>query len=127
MEKSAKDALSQVEKEMKFEQLALQEEIMKEKMAEQEWHKQITMEQEKDDLVQKELERKARLREYEKKELEVEEKVKGIQQQAENQIKNARNKVMQKIQLMRKALERRKKQALQKIIEIRTKIATELL
>ena len=48
-------------------------------MAEQEWHKQITMEQEKDNLVQKELERKARLREYEKKELEVEEKVKGIQ------------------------------------------------
>ncbi len=37
MENTAKNALTNVEKEMKFEQLAIQDEIMKEKMAEKEW------------------------------------------------------------------------------------------
>lgn len=51
----------------------------------------------------------------------------GIRQQALNQITVARQKVSKKIQMMRKAMERRKKAAVQKIIEIRTKIATQLL
>lgn len=37
MENTAKKALQNVEKEMKFEQLALQEEVLKEKMAEKDW------------------------------------------------------------------------------------------
>ena len=96
-------------------------------MAEKDWKEQIEKEEQRDGLVQRELERKAKLREYEKREEEVEDKVKGIRQQANSQIQQARQKVMHKIQMMRKALERRKKMAVQQIIQIRTKIATQLL
>jgi hypothetical protein len=37
MEGTAKKALQNVEKEMKFEQLAVQEEVLKERLAEKEW------------------------------------------------------------------------------------------
>lgn len=51
MEGTAKKALQNVEKEMKFEQLAVQEEVLKERLAEKEWKEQIQKELDRDGLV----------------------------------------------------------------------------
>lgn len=123
VEQTTQVAMEAVEKETKFEQLALEEELMREREEEGKLNSVVDDEQTRQQCMEREIKKKQKMQALEKQNLEIAEKAGDIQKQAVLSIQSSRLRFKEKIDRMRRAAERKRKDARKQVTEIRTKMA----
>lgn len=123
VEQTTKVALQAVEKETKFEQLAMEEELMREREEENSLNSAVETEREKEACMEREIKKKQKMQAMEKQKLLLEDKAEEIQKQAVLQVQDSRLRFKEKMDKLKRAAERKRKEARKSVTEIRTKMA----
>lgn len=123
VEQTTKVALQAVEKETKFEQLAMEEELMREREEENSLNSAVETEREKEACMEREIKKKQKMQSMEKQKILLEDKAEEIQKQAVLQVQDSRVRFKEKMDKLKRAAERKRKEARKSVTEIRTKMA----
>lgn len=107
--------------------MAIEEELMREKEADSNLQRQIDDEDYKKHCLEREIKRKAKIKQLERQTTDMSSRIKRISQQAMVQVKSSRESLLQKIQAMQRAAERRRRDAKRKVTTIRSSMAQSLL
>jgi len=107
--------------------LAVEEELMKEKEADSTLQRQIDDEDYKKHCLEREIKRKAKIKQLERQTTDMSSRIKRISKQAMIQVKSSREGLIQKIQAMQRAAERHRRDAKRKVTVIRSSMAQSLL
>ena len=123
VEATTQIALQAVEKETKFEQLAMEEELMREREEENSLNTAVESERDKEACMEREIKKKQKMMALEKQKLVMEDKASEIQQQAILQVQSSRASFKARMEKLKRAAERKRKEARKAVTEIRTKMA----
>lgn len=127
VEETTKVALEAVEKETKFEQLAMEEELMREREEENSLNVAVQSEKDKEACMEREIKKKQKMQSLEKQKVLMEDKAQEIQKQAIMQVQSSRLRFKEKMDRLKRTAERKRKEARKSVTEIRTKMAGLLL
>lgn len=127
VEETTKVALEAVEKENKFEQLAMEEELMREREEENALNVAVESERDKEACMEREIKKKQKMQALEKQKILMEDKAAEIQKQAVLQVQNSRQSFKQRMERLKRTAERKRKEARKSVTEIRTKMASLLM